>query len=40
MEDYKPMATPLITNLKKVTTSNLELVDPMLYRFLNVFGQY
>ena len=25
------MATPLITNLKKVTTSDSELVDPMLY---------
>jgi hypothetical protein len=32
MEDSKPMATPTITNLKKVTTSNSELVDPTLYR--------
>ena len=28
------MATPMITNLKKMTTSNSELVDPMLYRQL------
>jgi hypothetical protein len=34
MEDCKPMATPMITNLKKVTTSDLELVDPTLYRQL------
>jgi hypothetical protein len=34
MEDCKPMATPMITNLKKVTTSDSELVDPMLYRQL------
>jgi hypothetical protein len=34
MEDYKPMATPMITNLKKVTTSNSELVDPTLYEEL------
>jgi hypothetical protein len=32
MEDCKPMATPMITNLKKVTTSNSELVDPTLYK--------
>jgi hypothetical protein len=40
MEDRKPMATPMITNLKKVTTSNSELVDPMLYMQLNVFSQH
>jgi hypothetical protein len=34
MEDSKPMATPMITNLKKVTTSDLELMDPLLYRQL------
>ena len=32
MEDYKPMATPMITNLKKVTTLCLDMVDTMLYR--------
>jgi hypothetical protein len=32
MEDYKPMATPMIFDLKKVTTLDSELVDPMLYR--------
>jgi hypothetical protein len=32
MEDCKPMATPMINNLKKVTTLDLELVDPTLYR--------
>jgi hypothetical protein len=31
MEDYKPMATPMITNLRKVTTSYSKLVDPMVY---------
>jgi hypothetical protein len=34
MEDCKPMATPTITNLKKVTTLDSELVDPTLYRQL------
>jgi hypothetical protein len=34
MEDCKPMATPMITSLKKVTTSDSELVDPTLYRLL------
>jgi hypothetical protein len=28
MEECKHMATPMITNIKKVTTSNSELVDP------------
>jgi hypothetical protein len=31
MEDYKPMATPMITNMKKVTASNSKLVDPTMY---------
>jgi hypothetical protein len=31
MEDCKPMATPMITNLKKVTTSDSKLVDSTLY---------
>jgi hypothetical protein len=34
MEDCRPMATPMITNLKKVVTSDSELVDPRLYRQL------
>jgi hypothetical protein len=34
MEDCRPMATPMITDLKKVVTSDLELVDPKLYRHL------
>jgi hypothetical protein len=34
MEDYKPKATPMITNLKKVRSSYSELVDPMLYKQL------
>jgi hypothetical protein len=31
MENCKTMATPMITNLKKVTTSDSKLVDPTLY---------
>jgi hypothetical protein len=31
MEDCKPMTTSMISNMKKVTTSDLELVDPTLY---------
>jgi hypothetical protein len=34
MEDYKPMATPMISNLKKVAALDLELVDPTLYKYL------
>jgi hypothetical protein len=34
MEDCRPMATPMITKLKKVTTSNSEVLDPTLYRQL------
>jgi hypothetical protein len=32
MEDCNPMATPMITNPKKVTTLDSKLVDPTLYR--------
>jgi hypothetical protein len=31
MEDCRPMSTPMITNWKKLHSSELELVDPMLY---------
>ena len=31
-DDYKPMAMPMITNMKKVTTSDLDMVDPTLYK--------
>jgi hypothetical protein len=34
MEDCKSMATPMITNLKKVVTLDSELVDPRIYRKL------
>jgi hypothetical protein len=38
------MATPMVTNLKKVVTSYSELVDPRIYmqadRVLDVFGQH
>jgi hypothetical protein len=34
MEEYRPMATPMVTNLKKVITSDSELVDPRIYRKL------
>lgn len=34
MEYCKPIATPMITDLNKVTTSGLDLVDPTLYRKL------
>jgi hypothetical protein len=40
MEDYKLIATPMITNLKKVTTSYSKVVDPMLYRKLIDFFMY
>jgi hypothetical protein len=36
IEDCKPMTTPMIINMKKVTTSDLELVDPTLCRHLIV----
>jgi hypothetical protein len=31
MEDCRPMATPMVTNLKKVVTSDSELVDHRIY---------
>jgi hypothetical protein len=34
MEEYKTMATSMITNLKKVTTLVSKLEDPMLYKQL------
>jgi hypothetical protein len=32
MEDCKPMATPMITNIKKINTSYLELLDRRIYK--------
>jgi hypothetical protein len=32
MEDYRQMVTPMVTNLKKVVTSNSNLVDTEVYR--------
>jgi len=32
MEDCRPIATPIVTNLKNFVTSDLNLVDPMIYR--------
>lgn len=40
MEDCRPMSTQMITNLKKVSTSKGELVDPTLYRQLIVSLMY
>jgi hypothetical protein len=40
IDNCKPMATPMITNLKKVTSSDSELVDPMLYMQLIGFLMY
>jgi hypothetical protein len=34
MEDYKPMAPPMIINLNTVATSDSKLVDLTLYRHL------
>jgi hypothetical protein len=34
MEDCKPISTPMITNLKKVITSDSKLVDPRIYKQL------
>jgi hypothetical protein len=31
MEDYRHIYTPMVTNMKKVVTSDLELVDSRLY---------
>jgi hypothetical protein len=32
MEDYRLMATPMVTNVNKNVTSYSDLVDPRLYR--------
>ena len=40
MEDYKPMATPMIANLKKVITSYSNLVDHTLYKKMIGFFMY
>jgi hypothetical protein len=32
MDDFRSMATPMVTNLKKVITSDSELVDAMIYK--------
>lgn len=34
MEDCRPMTTPIITNPKKLNTSESDLVDPTLYKQL------
>jgi hypothetical protein len=34
MEDCRPMSTPMITNWKKLNSSESELVDPTMYRQL------
>jgi hypothetical protein len=34
MEDRRPMATLMVTNLKKVITSDSKLVHPMIYKHL------
>jgi len=34
MGECKPTATPMIPYLKKVTTSNLMVVDPMMCRWM------
>ena len=34
MEDCRPMATPMITNWKKINTTEDDKVDPTLYRQL------
>jgi hypothetical protein len=34
MEDCKPMATPMVTNLKKLSTSESQKVNPTIYRQL------
>jgi hypothetical protein len=31
MEDCRSMATPMVTNMNKIVTSYLELVDPRIY---------
>jgi hypothetical protein len=32
MDDGKLMATPMVTNMKKIITSDLDLVDPRIYK--------
>jgi hypothetical protein len=32
MEDYRSMATLMITNMKKIITSNSDFVDPKIYK--------
>jgi hypothetical protein len=34
MDEYKLMAMPMVTNLKKIDTLDSELVDPRIYRNL------
>jgi hypothetical protein len=34
MMDYKSMTTPMVTNLKLLSDSSSDLVDPMMYRQL------
>jgi hypothetical protein len=34
MEECKSMATPMVTNLKNIDNSDLELVDPNIYKQL------
>jgi hypothetical protein len=34
MEDCRPMATPMVTNMKEVVTSDSKLVDPRIYKQL------
>jgi hypothetical protein len=34
MEDYRPMSTPMITNWKKLSASDIQLVDATAYRQL------
>jgi hypothetical protein len=34
MQDSRPMATPMVTNLKKIDSSVSELADPRVYRQL------
>jgi len=32
MMDYKPMATPMVENIKSFVDSDLDLVDPSMYK--------
>ena len=40
MQDYRPMATPMITNRKKIDTSEDDEVGPTLYRQLKASLMY